>query len=158
MSTEYLDIAQYATPKEPEKTRTDTSVKITKGTSVTSAENMTKKAQEYFHAMVDNEAKQIHCPLSPQKHKNNDANPSCSMKRNGDYLNFNCFACGAKASLYFGAAFKKKSGISYEYSVVEIDRDELLTKLKKGLTSTPHITNEMVRLLPELKKEEKKDD
>jgi len=158
MLTNDLTPSTYLPDNKQAEESTKPLVKITKSTKVSSSDNTIRESQEWFSVLEDGVTIQVHCPISPEKHSNNDANASCMMHKNGAYLNFHCFACNGKESLKLGDVYIKRGTVAYEYSVAVIDKDALLMKLKKGLTSISHITDEMVRLLPELEKKEKKND
>lgn len=113
----------------------------------------------WFSLLNDGEGEMVHCPISPEKHANNDANASCSMRRNGDYLNLKCFGCGGKQSLYLGQKSKDSSGKGeFTYSVPSFEKESAIKDLTRGMNTMTEIVSELVRLLPALEKKEKKDD
>ena len=128
-------------------------VKITKSTTVTSIDGVTKTVNEWFKVMGDKDRQMAHCPLSPEQHSNGDASASCGMNKNGEYINFKCFGCNSEGSVYFG-----DSKASSKFCVPEFDKIQAMSELKTGLDSMTLIVTEMVRLLPELEKEGEEND
>lgn len=63
---------------------------------IKSIDGVEKSASEWLPVLEDGGNLQVRCPLAPEKHKNRDVNPSCSMSKKGLFLNFHCFACGCK--------------------------------------------------------------
>ncbi len=136
-----------------------TSKKITKNTTLIDEDGNEMTASDFYEAFEDGEGAMIHCPITPEAHKNNDATPSCSMKKNGNYLNLKCFGCDGKASINFGKS-KTKSTSKNEmlYIVPDFNKSDVMNEVPKGLTAMQDIVAVMVRLLPSLEKTEKRDD
>ncbi len=157
MSTEYLDINKYSTPDAPSQEKKMNTVIMS--TPIRNVADITKSAQEW-HTSLDDEAKmQVHCMLSPESHQNNDANASCSVHKNGDFLNIKCFGCNHKQSLFFGEVQSNDaSNTKIEYIVPIFDKEKAKQDLRAGLNDMAEIVSELVRLLPALEKKEKKDD
>ena len=170
----YLDLNKYkmetdATGSEnppsatPEKAKMVKAIsktkKITKSTTVRDEDGNELTIADFYMAIEDGDRVMVHCPISPESHNNNDANASCSMQRNGDYLNLNCFGCNSKTSVFFGKAkTKSTSKNEFEYSVPHFNKEDVIHELSQGLNDMSAIVSELVRLLPALEKKEKNDD
>ncbi len=140
------------TPKKAEK-------KLGKEISVTAEDGSINTVSTWFSLLTDGVNTVVHCPISPESHNNNDTNASCSMKKNGDYLNFFCYGCGNKASVFFGQSKRKsKKESEMTYSVPIFNKQAVLGEVAQGLDSMQSIVDELVKFLPALVKEEKKDD
>ena len=152
-------ITQTSSSNSPSITPRKSVKKLEKEISITAEDGSINTAAIWFDHLEDGENTHVQCPISPELHNNGDANPSCSMKRNGNYLNFNCFGCDSKASIYFG---KPKGGSNTNkemtYTVPEFNKNEVLDEVKQGLDTMQAIVNELVGFLPALEKTEKSDD
>ena len=115
-------------------------------------------AREWLEMLADDEPIQAHCPISPESHSNGDANPSCTMMRNGDYLNLKCFGCG-KSAYYTTVKSKvpKRSKGEFEYTVPSFDKEEALKQVRKNLDNLEDIVVEIIRFLPALEKKIKEE-
>lgn len=133
--------------------------KLEKEISITAEDGSSNTASTWFTLLEDGMTTVVQCPISPELHNNGDVNPSCSMNRNGNYLNFNCFGCGSKSSINFGKP-KSESNAKKEiaYAVPDFNKNEVLDEVKQGLDTMQKIVNEMVRLLPALERKEKEND
>lgn len=156
----YWDVSQYKAVTKPKKAKTSSkSTKITKSTTLIDEDGNEMTASDFYEAFEDGEGAMIHCPLFRESHKNNDANPSCSMKKNGNYLNLKCFGCDGKASINFGKSkTKNTSKNEVVYTVPDFNKNEAINEVVQGLDNMEAIVAELVRLLPALEKEEKNDD
>ncbi len=126
---------------------------------ITSEDGSQNSANIWFSVLNDRESVMVHCPISPESHNNNDANPSCSMSKNGAYLNLKCFGCGRNDSLYFPSKKKRqKGGVEYVYILPDFDKESAKQELTRDLSAMSSIVTELVRLLPALEKVEVKDD
>ena len=151
----YWDLTQY---ERIEKAKIPQVRKITKETLVRDDDGKELILSEWYDQLSDKRV-MVHCPISPESHKNNDANPSCSMSKNGAYLNLKCFGCGRNDSLYFPSKKKrKKGGVEYIYGIPDFDKESAKQELARGLSTMSEIASELVRLLPVLEKVEMKDD
>ncbi|NOR55171.1 MAG: hypothetical protein GQ531_03085 [Sulfurovum sp.] len=152
----YWDISQYK--KEVKSLKKDTVKKINKETLIRDEDGNEMSAKDWF-TLLEADSVMVHCPLSPKSHKNNDANPSCSMKRKNDYLNMNCFGCSSTQSLYLGEkTHSKEKKKKFIYTVPDINKENVLKELSQGMNTMAEIVFELVRLLPALEKKEKEDD
>jgi len=158
--TKFKIVATQTLPSKPTSIIPKESVKkLEKGISITAEDGRVSTALTWFSLLEDGANTLVQCPLAPELHHNGDANPSCSMKRYGNYLSFNCFGCDSKASIYFGKP-KDESKAKKEttYTLSDFNKNEVLSEVKQGLNTMQTIVDEMVRLLPALEKSEKKDD
>jgi len=152
----YWDISQYQSIEK--KKERSPSKKIDKESLITDEDGNTMSVNEWF-TIIEDDSVMLHCPFSPESHKNNDANASCSMRKNGNYLNMHCFVCEGKQSFHFGEKISKHSGRGeFTYSVKPFDNELAVNELAQGMNTMTEIVSELVRLLPELDKKEKKDD
>lgn len=128
--------------------------KLEKEISITAEDGSCNTASAWLTHLEDGANTLVQCPITPELHNNGDENPSCSMNRNGNYLNFNCFGCGSKAFIYFGKTKKERNAKKeVTYTVPDFNKNEVLSEVKQGLDTMQKIVDEMVRLLPVLSKE-----
>jgi len=157
-TNKFLDLDKYKNISVQPDTSTNASIvpkKITKKTTVIDEDSNEMTIADL--SLDDGGDVMLHCPLSPEAHTNNDATPSCSMKKNGDYLNLNCFGCGNKTSLFFGKGKSKSSGKKeVDYSLADFNKADVVKEMPQGLNKMELIVDELVRLLPALLKKEKK--
>jgi len=153
----YWDISQY---KSVEKQKVSTKPKTISKVTVVTDEDGNEETISTFHGLLeDGEKVMVHCPISPEAHSNGDATPSCSMKKNGSYMNLNCFGCNSKASVNLGERSSKSTGKSkFTYSAPSFDRESAVRELAQGINTMTGIVSELVRLLPALDRKEKEDD
>lgn len=165
-SNKFLDLDKYKketimsdTPKSSSVTPKQVMKTLDKEMLINAVDGRQNTTKIWFSLLNDGESEMVHCPISPEKHTNNDANASCSMKRNGDYINLNCFGCGGKQLLYLGEKSNKNSGKGeFTYSVPSFDKESAKKELALGMNTMREIVTELVRLLPALERKEKKDD
>lgn len=119
---------------------------------VTDEDGHSMKLSEWLPSIDDGESVKVHCPISPQSHSNGDATPSCTMQRNGDYLNLKCFGCDSTASYTTKKESKMKKGDEVEYTVPAFNKEEALKSVKKDLKNLDEILGEMIKYLPKLEK------
>lgn len=95
-------------------------------------------ADKLFETLEDGASCTVHCPIHPQNHSNNDANPSCIVSRNGQFLNFKCFVC--EDTGYF---HKKEVEKSIPFNLLEKK-----APIREGLTNLEDILKEAIYSLP----------
>ncbi len=159
-----LDLSKYRNEKEEtpkgvveKNNKTQSSqnkMKLAANKLVTDEDGNEMAMSDWHESLEDGESIQVHCPISPKSHTNGDANPSCTMKRNGDYLNLKCFGCGQSA--YYTTIKKKvlkRSKEEFEYTVPSFDKEEALKSVNKNLENLDEILEVMIKYLPKLEKE-----
>lgn len=91
-----------------------------------------------FETLKDGASETIHCCIHPENHANKDANPSCVVSRNKEFLNFKCFVCEDTA--YFQ---KKKSEEEIPFVLIENK-----APVQKGMVEIDDIVLEAINSLP----------
>ena len=153
---EELPPEEMKNPKKHESS--DKKVKLVKTTLIMDEDGNEMAISDWHESLEDGESIQVHCPISPGSHSNGDANPSCTMNRNGDYLNLKCFGCGQSAySTTVKSKVLKKSKGEFEYTVPSFDKEEALKQVRKNLVNIDDIVAEIVRFLPPLEKKLKEE-
>lgn len=109
------------------------------------------RISDLFHQLTEKENCTLCCPISPETHKNMDANPSCSAQKNGKWLNFHCYVCNKNA--YYKPLTNKKKNDQDTYSVAYFNKADHLHNVRKGLKKVSTIIEEIVKFLPQLKKD-----
>ena len=145
--------------KNPKKHESSNNkVMLVKTTSITDEDGNEMAISDWHESLEDGESIQVHCPISPESHSNGDANPSCTMKRNGDYLNLNCFGCGQSA---YHTTVKNKvrnrDKKDFDYTVPPFDKEKALKSVRKNLVIIDDIVAEIIRFLPPLEKKLKEE-
>jgi len=153
--TKYKKNGNVPSGKSTEKTTLSSGerVKLAKDTLITDEDGNQMPISDWHESLEDGESIQVHCKISPESHSNGDANPSCTMKRNGDHLNLKCFGCGQSA-YYTTVKSKvpKRSKEEYEYTVPSFNKEEALKSVKKNLKNLDEILGVMIKYLPQLEK------
>ena len=127
-------------------------IKLEPNELVTDEDGNELAISDWLPTLEDNESRQVHCPISPEKHTNGDASASCSMQRNGDYLNLKCFGCDGTAYYTTRKENKKMKNDEVEYSIPTFNKEEALKHVDKNLGSLDEILEVMIKYLPQLEK------
>lgn len=137
-------------PEQPMKT-------LDKEMLINAVDGRQNTTKIWFGLLSEGESLMVSCPISPESHNNNDANASCSMRKNGDFLNLKCFGCDGAASVRIGVSNEEQGEKKFKYYVPEFDKDAAIKELAKGLSNMTEIVTEFIRLLPPLEKVEKEE-
>lgn len=158
----YWDIASYM--MDTPATQSSAVIRRQKKSNVLSKDSMIRcedgnnmSVKEWHSYLTDRERLMVHCPIAPESHNNNDAKASCSMNKNGDYLNLKCFSCGGASSVRVGKTNDEQGDKKFHYYVPDFDKEAAIRELTRGLNTMSEIITEFIRLLPPLEKEEKKE-
>lgn len=116
------------------------------GTIVVNDKGKSYSVNEWIEQMPDKGKELVHCPLSPEKHKNNDADPSCQMTRNKGFLNFKCFAC--ESSGYYNSSLSESKIEKSQSKIPDFDKSSCIADIKMGLKDVNNIVTEYLKFLP----------
>lgn len=148
---EFYDISKYVVEDEASSStiidkQTSEKIVLGSGTLVVNDKEKSFSIGEWATLMPDKGKEMVHCPLSPEKHKNNDAQPSCQMTRNKGFLNFKCFACGSSG--YYNSSSSETKAEKGKSKIPVFDKNSCIADIKIGLKDVSSIIDEYIKFLP----------
>ena len=154
-----IDVEKYLTDvknsentskKEPQQER----IRIEDNKMIKSSDGTEKRAIDWFKELNDDDKQQVHCPLAPQAHKNNDASASCTMSKRDDWINFYCHACLGRGFFHY----QKPSKTAKKVVIPVINKAEILREIGSVPSSLLGVVDLLVQHLPVIPEREDKDE